>query len=351
MEKMRWETVRKSPGRTRRDGGMHWRAGAVAAAVLAAAGCGTMDDAEGVEAGRGAEEGTTAMAVFSEERAWRLTEEYVGLGAKPAGGDGSGTAAAAAWIRDRLEAAGVEAEVREFRDPAPGGMGTFRNVTGRIAAKGGGGEGRMVLLGAHYDTKTGIEGFVGANDSGSGTGLLLELARAFAEAPAGMEVRVAFFDGEEAAVQYGPEDGFHGSRRLAAEMEERGELERVSAMILLDMVGDRELGLTLPANGAPELTRLVFEAARELGVREKFRLARFGIGDDHVAFAERGVPTVDLIDFEYGGGPGRNAYWHTAEDTLDKMSAESLGTVGRVVLRMVEKLEEAGGRGPDGAKR
>ena len=233
----------------------------------------------------------------------------------------------------------MEAEVREFRDAAPGGEGVFRNVTGRIAARGGGGEGGpLVLLGAHYDTKTGIEGFVGANDSGSGTGLLLALARALAEAPAEVEVRVAFFDGEEAAVAYGPTDGFHGSRRLADEMEERGELGRLAAMILLDMVGDRELGITLPANGSPELTRLVFESARELGVREKFRLAVFSIGDDHVAFARKGVATVDLIDFEYGGGPGRNAYWHTAEDTLDKMSAESLATVGRVVLRMVEKV-------------
>lgn len=316
-------------------------------ALLAGMGCGTMDDADGEEGRRGDERGMSALAVFSEERAWRYAEEYVGLGAKPAGGDGTGTAAAAEWIRRQLEAAGVAAEVREFRDAAPGGEGTFRNVVGRIAAREGGNEeGRMVLLGAHYDTKTGIEGFVGANDSGSGTGLLLELARSLAEEPAGVEVRVAFFDGEEAAVKYGPTDGFHGSRRLAAEMEEKGELERVAGMILLDMVGDRDLGITLPVNGAPELTRLAFESARELGVREKFRLARFAIGDDHVAFAEKGVPTVDLIDFEYGGGPGRNEFWHTAEDTLDKMSAESLGTVGRVTLRMVEKLGEKTGPRP-----
>ena len=312
-----------------------------AVALFALAGCGTVEEREG-GAEQGDEDGALAMSVFSEERAWRYVEEYVGLGAKPAGGDGSGTAAAAEWIRRQLEAAGVEAEVREFRDAAPGGEGVFRNVVGRIAAREGGGaeDGRMVLVGAHYDTKTGIDGFVGANDSGSGTGLLLELARALAAAPAGVEVRVAFFDGEEAAVKYGPTDGFHGSRRLAAEMEERGELGRVAAMILLDMVGDRDLGVTLPVNGSPELTRLAFESARELGVREKFRLSRFAIGDDHVAFAEKGVPTVDLIDFEYGGGPGRNEFWHTAEDTLDKMSAESLGTVGRVVLRMVEKLGE-----------
>jgi hypothetical protein len=317
-----------------------WMGAQWAAIVLfVVMGCGTMDDADGEEGRRGDEREMSALAVFSEERAWRYAEEYVGLGAKPAGGDGSGTAAAAEWIRRQLEAAGVAAEVREFRDAAPGGEGMFRNVVGRIAAREGGiGEGRMVLLGAHYDTKTGINGFVGANDSGSGTGLLLELARSLAAAPAELEVRVAFFDGEEAAVKYGPADGFHGSRRLAAEMEETGELGRVAGMILLDMVGDRVLGLTLPLNGSPELTRLAFESARELGVREKFRLAKFAIGDDHVAFAEKGVPTVDLIDFEYGGGPGRNEFWHTAEDTLDKMSAESLGTVGRVTLRMVEKL-------------
>ena len=259
---------------------------------------------------------------------------FLAVGPRDAGTPGAERAANV--LADRLRALGVEAAIQEFREPSPLGPETvFRNVLGRIPGR----TDRIVLLGSHYDTKAGIPDFVGANDSGSSTGLLLELARAFAAAGTPeLEIRFAFFDGEESRIEYGPTDGFHGSRHLARTMAADGSLSNVVAMILLDMVGDRDLTLTIPRNCTPWLVSAAFAAARAEGVRERFQLYPYNVGDDHVAFFERGVPALNLIDFEFGSGPGLNDYWHTPADTLDKVSAESLDLVGRVVARLVADL-------------
>ena len=259
---------------------------------------------------------------------------FLAVGPRDAGTPGAERAANV--LADRLRALGVEAAIQEFREPSPLGPETvFRNVLGRIPGR----TDRIVLLGSHYDTKAGIPDFVGANDSGSSTGLLLELARAFAAAGTPeLEIRFAFFDGEESRIEYGPADGFHGSRHLARTMAADGSLSNVVAMILLDMVGDRDLTLTIPRNCTPWLVSAAFAAARAEGVRERFQLYPYNVGDDHVAFFERGVPALNLIDFEFGSGPGLNDYWHTPADTLDKVSAESLDLVGRVVARLVADL-------------
>ncbi len=276
-----------------------------------------------------------AGVLVSGAAALEEVRQFVELGPKEPGTPGAERAAA--YLVGRLQAVGVEAHIQDFQGPSPVGVLTFRNVLGRIP---GGGE-KCILLGAHYDTKVGIEGFEGANDSGSGTGLLIELARVLKQnRPQGMDIRFAFFDGEECRVEYGPEDGFHGSRYLAKTMAEDGSLSNVVAMILLDMVGDRDLMITIPRNGSSELIALAFEAARAEGVRKHFGLYPGMISDDHTAFLERGVPAVDLIDFHYGSTPGSHDFWHTAEDSMDKVSAESLEKVGRVTMRMVEALAQ-----------
>ncbi len=242
---------------------------------------------------------------------------------------------AADYLVGALRGNGVAAERQDFADVVPGGTATFHNVIGRLPGRGQG----LVILCAHFDTKAGIPGFVGANDSGSGVGVLLELARLLAPAWGGApELWFAFLDGEECREAYGPHDGLHGSRRLAQQLVATGRAKDVRAVILLDMIGDRDLTVTLPPNGDARLTALVLDCAQQENARSKFALAPGGILDDHQPFLDAGMPAVDLIDFIYGSAPGLNDYWHTAADTPDKLSADSLQTIGRVVLRMLTAL-------------
>ena len=269
---------------------------------------------------------------FDGAAAFQECSAFVNLGPKPAGT--LEARRAADYLLQRMAAVGMEARIDAFDDAVPGGTGTFRNVIGRIP----GDTNRLILVAAHYDTKTGISAeFSGANDSGSGVGVLLGVMRALAgKRRAGEpEIRAIFLDGEECRREYGPVDGLHGSRRLARQLVESGEARKVKGFLLLDMVGDRDLTITLPRNGTPELMTAVFDAARAEGVRDRFSLYESGILDDHQPFLDAGMPAVDLIDFRYGATPGGNEFWHTPADTLDKLDAASLEAVGRVVMRVI----------------
>jgi glutaminyl-peptide cyclotransferase len=276
-------------------------------------------------------------AAFDGTKALQEAQLLVDLGPRDAATPGS--EAAAKHLRDRLKALGVEASIDEFNAQSPKGEVIFRNVVGILP---GGGKG-LIILGSHYDTKSGIgEKFQGANDSGSSSAALLELARVMAQGPElPIEVMFVFFDGEECMAHYGPADGLQGSRYLAKKLIDEGRAADIKAMILLDMMGDRDLTVTIPRNSTPSLISAVFSAAQENGSRDKFSLSPLQIGDDHDPFFSAGIPAIDIIDFYYGSAPGRNDYWHTEEDRMDKLSAESLGAVGQVVLRMVNKLVAA----------
>ena len=264
------------------------------------------------------------------QRALGEVRAFVALGARDSGT--LGAVGAAEYLQRRLARIGIAGEMDTFTNDTPQGRLVFRNVVGTLTGRAD----CVVILASHYDTKTGIgDGFVGANDGGSSTGLLLELGRVLASLQGAPTVILAFFDGEECRVTYGPHDGLHGSRRCVEWLRARGRLRDVRAVILLDMIGDADLNVMIPRNSSPELTSLAFTAARAEGVRDRFGLHGGSVLDDHVPFLEAGVPAIDLIDFEYGSAPGRNDFWHTTQDTLDKLSADSLQTVGRVVLRMV----------------
>lgn len=253
-----------------------------------------------------------------------------------------GAQKAAEHLLSRLRAAGIQSSLDEFKEETPAGQMLFRNVIGVLPGRKADGSPAeaWIVVGAHYDAKAGIaENFQGANDSGSGVGVLLELARNIkSSSNLPLNFIFAFFDGEECLVRYGKNDGLHGSRRLAEQLVKDSRSEKVRAVIILDMVGDRDLNITIPRNSALSLVSALFGAAKAEGTREKFTLWPTQILDDHTPFLSAGMPAIDIIDFEYGSARGRNDYWHTPQDTVDKLSIQSLKIVGRTVLRFLDDL-------------
>ena len=275
---------------------------------------------------------------FDGQRALAEAQAMVDLGPRDAGTEGAEKAALA--IAERLKAHGVEARLETFTNATPLGPKPFRNVVGEVSGDGSG----VIILGSHFDTKSGIPNFQGANDSASSCGALLELARVVADSPrVGATVRFVFFDGEECMVSYMPNDGFQGSRFHVDQLQREGQVSNVLAFILLDMIGDKDLTVTLPRNSSSSLLNAVLQAAHAEDARGNFSLLPNDVGDDHVAFLAAGIPAVDLIDFAFGSAPGLNDYWHTPDDTMDKISAESLQIIGRVTLRVVnDRLRQSG---------
>ncbi len=277
---------------------------------------------------------SAAAERFSGERALEQVTRLVALGERVSGTPGAERAAQ--WLAAELRALGLRTRIEEFTDEAPGGPVVFRNVIGIVPGAGA----RRVLLVSHYDTKAGIENFAGANDSGSSTGLLLEFARVMRDAPAyPFDLWLCFVDGEECVHEYGEQDGLHGSRHLAQAVLDDGA-PLPSAVIVLDMIGDRDLNAVVPPNTTPALAALALRSARRLGLADYLKPGTYGVLDDHVPFLERGLPALLLIDFEFGSAPGRNDYWHTPEDSLDKISARSLEIAGRITLDLLQHLPD-----------
>lgn len=246
-----------------------------------------------------------------------------------------GAADAAALILNHCRSIGLKAELDMFADDTPKGRVVFRNIMATIP----GAKKEVVVLVSHFDTKDGVsKDFCGANDSGSSTGLLLELARVCTESISPpIDIIFAFVDGEECMVDYSETDGLHGSRRLAERLIHTYGKDNIRGVIVLDMIGDADLGITLPRNSAPSLIKLALKASEEENARRIFKLSR-PIIDDHLPFLIQGVPAITLIDFEYGSKPGLNDYWHTPQDTMDKISADSLLLIGRISIRMLNSI-------------
>ena len=238
---------------------------------------------------------------------------------------------AANRLLDMASASGADVRRDVFRAATPRGEREFANlyahfVSGSRAAK-------WVVLVSHYDTKPGTS-CPGANDGASTSGLLVGIANAFAnwEPPRG-NLLLVWTDGEECMHSYSEGDGFWGSKRAAEYVAGLGIA--VQAVICLDMLGDRDLSISVPANGSAALAKIAVAAARRAGCPDLVRPTSDLVKDDHVAFLEKGFKAIDLIDFSYGPG---NSYWHTPEDTMDKVSAESLYRSGRVVVEMLNIL-------------
>ncbi|WP_372797917.1 M28 family metallopeptidase [Pontiella sp.] len=297
--------------------------GLMALGVLLAVlpGCGSVEQANG-------------LTEFDGARAYAEVEALVQFSPRDAGTPAGWKAAK--HIFQRLETFGVDADLDEFVDMTPKGKKTMINVIGMIPGK----KREWVILGSHFDTMPGIDNFQGANDSGSSTGVLLELARMIQASGVQPDIGLifAFFDGEEGIAGYIPGDGLHGSRHMARQLLESGDHKKIRAMILLDMVGDKDLRFTIPYNSSRDLVQETLNAAHRLGLRDRFTLSRSIITDDHVPFLEIGIPAIDLIDFKFGSEPGLNDHWHTEADHLQNISAESLEITGRITLQILNQI-------------
>lgn len=275
---------------------------------------------------------------FDGQRAFEHVRRMVEMGPRPAGSAELGRTRE--YITAELQAAGLKVANDEFAAKTPEGERRMVNVTAELTGRSP----RVIIVASHYDTKPVKEfRFVGANDAGSSTGALIEIARTLAAANPRPEFTYwfVFFDGEEAfcanwddCSKPGQPDNTYGSRRYVASLQQSGQLNRVGALILLDMVGYTNLAIPREGYSTPWLTDIIWETARSLGHGAQFPNGREFVEDDHVAFLRAGVPVVDLI--QLSGYP----HWHTAEDTLDKISPRSLQVVGETVVASLPRIEE-----------
>ena len=264
---------------------------------------------------------------YSGEKALAHVQSLVDLGPHPPGSDA--LVRARAYIEEQLETFGWKVIEQQFADNTPRGPVAFVNLIARF----GGSTKPAFLLCSHYDTKIfNSFRFVGANDGGSSTGLLLEMARVLALEPKlAQKIELVFFDGEEAFENFSETDGIYGSRHFAAEVAKDKSAKSIRGGILFDMVGDRSLDITLPPNSPSKIASDIFASADTLKVRDHFTYFDQDITDDHTPLNAAGIPVIDLIDFHYPP-------WHTAEDTIDKLSAESLQIVGSVGAYYLSEL-------------
>jgi glutaminyl-peptide cyclotransferase len=282
---------------------------------------------------------TNSTVVFSEsaalsgEKAMEHVRSQVSLGPRPPGS--LQLQKCREYIELQLRSFGYQIEDDAFVADTPYGAIKMHN----LIAKKGTGQKRIIALASHYDTKL-MEGknFVGANDGASSTGLLIELAKTLAQRKDEVDYWFIFLDGEEAFIEWSTFDSTYGSRNLAKKWKNEGVAQRINALILLDMIGDKSLDIVYETNSTRSLMDLVWKTASNLGLESILSHAQSSIQDDHIPFLDAGIPCVDIIDFNYG--PSVQSYWHTPDDTLDKLSPQSLEKIGRLVLAMLPALQK-----------
>jgi glutaminyl-peptide cyclotransferase len=281
----------------------------------------------------------SATGGFDGAKAFEHVRKLVEIGPRPPGSDGIHRAQN--YIIGQLKSFGCQVEEHNFNGSTPIGDIAMENIIAKIPGTGRG----IVLYTTHYDTLR-MANFVGADDGGSGTGTMLELARIFCgrQAKSALNLWIVFFDGEEAqdnwtdrnSVQWMATNSTFGSREMAASMALSGDLARVKAIILADMIGSFDLKIKRDTNSTPWLTDLIWATAARLGYANVFvNEGTVTSLDDHLSFLHRGVPGCDIIDFDIA-----TTYWHTPEDTLDKVNPRSLAVVGHVFVETLPALEK-----------
>lgn len=260
----------------------------------------------------------------------QYVKDVVAFGPRPPGS--SGHAKLEQYILSKLK--GVDVEQDKFTAQTPVGQFPINNIIAKFPGKKDG----IIVVAGHYDTNYPLpKSYVGANDGGSTTALLLALADHFrGQQLDGYSVWLVWTDGEEAFVKWTDADSLYGTRQLAHAWQQDGTAKKVKGFILVDMIGDADLDIQRDTNSTPWLTDVVSQAATDLGYQSHFFQQTIAIEDDHIPFAKIGVPVVDLIDFDYGYN---NVFHHTPEDTIDKLSPQSLAITGDVVLQTIRLLD------------
>jgi Zn-dependent M28 family amino/carboxypeptidase len=273
---------------------------------------------------------------FDGERALRYVKDIVKFGPRPLGSE------AHKKVEDYIDSAlkGDQVEDDVFTADTPEGKFPVHN----IIAKYPGTKDGIIVIASHYDTNYPLRksSFVGANDGGSSSGLLLELANQLRGKPRdGYSVWLVWDDAEEAMKPDTEmpfmQDSLYGITHLAEKWQADGTLKKIKAFLLADMIGDADLNIDRDLYSTPWMEDVVHEAAVRLGYQSHFFARNNQVSDDHLPFMKRGVPSADLIDFSYGYN---NVFWHTPQDTVDKLSANSLGIVGSVMLETVRILDK-----------
>ena len=260
-------------------------------------------------------------------RAMQYVKEIVAFGPRWTGSKGQEKVAA--YLRNKLKADHPEEDA--FTADTPAGKLPVRNFLAKFQGTKDG----IIVLGSHIDTNYPLRNtsYAGANDGGSSSALLLAIADQLrGKKLEGYSVWLAFFDGEEAVQSWTDTDSTYGSRHLAAKWREDGTIGKIKAFMLADMIGAADLTVFRDQNSTPWLEDLALRAAQRLGYQSHFFAYQTSVSDDHMSFARMGVPVADLIDFNYGYN---NSYWHTTEDTIDKLSSRSLQISGDVILETI----------------
>jgi Zn-dependent M28 family amino/carboxypeptidase len=270
-----------------------------------------------------------ASATFDSARAWEHLRRQVAFGPRP-----SGSAALTEtrnYILSQLKTAGIEARQQPFIAKTPLGETSMANVVGTIPGR----RTDRIAIASHFDTKLFKDiRFVGASDGASSTAALLELGRVLKGRQNEFTIELLFFDGEEAVVEWSlNNDNTYGSRHYVGAAQKAGTLSSLKALVLLDMIGDRDLVIRRDSNSTPWLVDIVWGTAARLGHRATFSNELTTIDDDHVPFLRAGIPSVDVIDLDYPA-------WHTAADTMENVSERSLKIVGDVILASIPEIEK-----------
>ena len=274
--------------------------------------------------------GASAPFKFESSRAWEHLRWQVSLGPRPV--NSAALAETRRYIAQQLKTSGIDTREQRFEAETPIGRVPMINLIATIR----GSRPERIALATHYETKLSRDSrFVGASDPASSVAAVLELGRVLAQRQNPYTIELLFFDGEEAINrEWRDPDNTYGSRHYVEAARSAGTLSGLKALILLDLIGDRNLNIRRESNSTAWLTDLVWASAKKLGYQRYFVDEEFAVGgDDHFPFLKAGVPAIDIIDLDY-------AAWHTPRDDLDAVSARSLQIVGDVVLESMPRIEQ-----------